>query len=286
MSKTLESIERPRYRYWQALFLAWYKPSFYVDVAKRWKGLGLIYLLIVVLLTCLPFSLRMNHDFREYFQEQVASFQELPSIPIKQGKLQFDKPMPYFIKNKAGQIMAIIDTTGKIKTKTAKYPYLALLLTESQISYWPPSMKLYFIQTGNEEAKPMVYSFPPQMNEVFDGKTWIKTSGIQKTKSFMWFILYPLIVCLFYFIFVPFLLTFTFMGQIMASAFFKYNLKYTVACRLLMVSATAPIVLFFLSLVMNKAFVGMGVLLLILLAVYFCYAVLSVQRDSKKMLLF
>ena len=46
-------MEKPRYKLFQPLFLSFYSAALYRDVAKRWRGTGLAYLLMLLALSCL-----------------------------------------------------------------------------------------------------------------------------------------------------------------------------------------------------------------------------------------
>ncbi len=44
----LKPIDAPAYGYWKALYMSFYSTRLYVDVGKRWRGIGLLYLLFFV----------------------------------------------------------------------------------------------------------------------------------------------------------------------------------------------------------------------------------------------
>jgi hypothetical protein len=72
-NKEMESTSstKARYHYWQAFILSLYSPKLYVDVAQRWRGFGLNYLLLLVALLCIPFSIRFIANFNIYFTDKV-----------------------------------------------------------------------------------------------------------------------------------------------------------------------------------------------------------------------
>lgn len=47
-NKVLRKVDAPFYNYWQAIVLSFFSSRLYVDVGKRWKGLGFRYLLLIV----------------------------------------------------------------------------------------------------------------------------------------------------------------------------------------------------------------------------------------------
>jgi hypothetical protein len=281
----LQAIDRPHYRYWQALYKALYSPLIYLDVAKRWKGMGVLYLFLLMAIASFPFSFRLTYEIVQYFHQQLHSVEQVPLLVVQEGKLVFDKPMPYLVKNKKGQVFTIIDTTDTVTHKSKQYPDLAFLFTKDTVYYWPPSLPLLG-NVAQEKEKPTVYTFHKDMNTVLDGKTWVNYSGIKKTEIIFIALIYPIFVLLFFAIFTVFLFTFSLMAQLLAQLFFRYKLRYTEACRLLAVAATAPSCLWMFLLVYQILFRGIGLLLLIVLSIYFFFGIISIKRHSTKMVLF
>ena len=64
----LKNIDSPNYTYWQALYKAFYSWWLYVDVGKRWKGYGFLYLLLAVAVFSMPVSLKAIFDLKRSFQ--------------------------------------------------------------------------------------------------------------------------------------------------------------------------------------------------------------------------
>lgn len=282
---TLQQIDDPHYRYWQALYLSFYESRLYVDVVKRWTGLGLIYLLLLVSIATAPFAIRLAVDFKRFFVEKLLlPIQKMPLLIIQNGRVLFDRPMPYLIKNTKGVVVGAVDTTGVITPQNQKYPELSVLITGTQLIYWAPSLSLFFVKDDEQpKTAPSVQTFSPNMTEVFDSSRWLETSGIRKIQYLSLAIIYPLLVAMLFATFAVFLVTFALMAQLIASMFFKAQLRFAQSCRLLAVASTAPIIIFMLALVTNWAFLGIGVVLIAILAGYFCFGVMAVRRESNKM---
>ncbi|VEG90437.1 DUF1189 family protein [Legionella spiritensis] len=283
--KALREIDKPVYNYWQALVLSFYSNRLYVDVGKRWRGLGLLYLLLLLVIITLPFSLRMTIDFREYFNTQLLDpLKKLPKLYIQNGQVSLDKPMPYMIRNENGAVVAIVDTTGKIKEMTNKFPALYVLITKDKIIYRLPTPKFYLSQASDDTASPVyVQPISDSANQVFDGSEWANSSGINRLLLLSELTVYPTIVLMFFVIYSAFFLVFAFMAQLIAKLFMKFSLTYRQACRLLTVSSTPQILLLLAALTFNFMFYGFGLLLLILFAAYFGFAVISLKRESHKL---
>ena len=100
-NKSLQLADVSRFGRWQALYLSFYSSALYIDVAKRWRGLGLIYLLLMVMLTTFVYSIKNIIDYNAKFEEQfILVLRELPKITVTEGRVSIDEPMPYSIKNK------------------------------------------------------------------------------------------------------------------------------------------------------------------------------------------
>lgn len=96
-------------------------------------------------------------------------------------------------------------------------------------------------------------------------------------------IIYPTIALVFFAINLVFLLVFALMGQFLARLFFHLTISYKQTSRLLAVSLTPQIVFLVLGLTFDWLFPGFGVVLIILLAFYFSFAVISLKRESQKL---
>lgn len=94
---------------------SFFSKSLYQDVRKNWRGLGLLYLLMILAICWLPIfyimhqNLQYNADHR--IKELVSS---LPTITVKNGEFSMDKTSPYIIKQPDTSLPFIIfDTSGK-----------------------------------------------------------------------------------------------------------------------------------------------------------------------------
>lgn len=280
-------IDKPLYSYWQALYLSLFSRRLYIDVAKRWRGYGLLYLLLVVAIACIPLSARIIYNFNHYFDEQMLSpLKKLPVLYIQNGKVQFDKPMPYFIKNKQGKIVVIIDTTGAITGMNEMYPDLTILITKDTIIFRPPKFQLYLAKPQDLKGE-NVYAqrLNKESNEVFDAKQWIKTSGINHVKWVAEVLVYPLVTGFAFGMDIVILFFFSLIGQLLSIIVFKYKISFKESCRLFLVAATAQVAVVFIFLAANITLSGIGYFFLVLSFVYYCFAVLSVRRESQKMVL-
>lgn len=104
-----------KYHIFESLFLSFYSKPLYQNVAREWKGLGLLYLLLVLAICWLPFS----YDFHRFIIQLSSQIlpgviEQMPAMTLSKGKLSIDKPVPYSIKEPGdGATLVIFDTSGK-----------------------------------------------------------------------------------------------------------------------------------------------------------------------------
>lgn len=104
-----------QYTGWQALYLSFYSPDLYRDVAKNWQGVGYLYLLLVICLTALFVCVQVQVVAVPKAQEVIDTvIQQAPSIKVEKGQLSIDKPSPFIIREpKSGQFLVTFDTSDK-----------------------------------------------------------------------------------------------------------------------------------------------------------------------------
>ncbi|MGC1182051.1 DUF1189 family protein [Legionella sp.] len=286
---TLKPINTPVYGYWSALWKSFYSGRLYVDVGKRWKGLGIFYLLLVIALFSIPFFFRMTISLNQSYKEQIMDpLLKIPVFYIQNGNVIFDKPMPYTINNDKNQTVVIIDTTGKVDNFSDAYPYLSILINKNKISFRIPSPQLFTM--GNQlvpsRTTPIVQSFDKGTNLVFDGKKLVEQNSVTGLKYGSEVVLYPIIVGIFFSIFMVFFLVIALLGQTFSSIFFSFKISFPTSCRLLIVSGTPMLLLLFIFLTLNSIFEGLGVVLFFLLTVYYSYSLYMLRTESRQIAVF
>jgi uncharacterized protein DUF1189 len=97
--------------FWQSFF----SPALYVDVARRWQGIGFLYLLLIVTISWLPDLVKVQGSLQAWNSEAAEGLiRQVPAIDISDGAASADVDTPYFIKDpKDGKVLAIIDFTGQ-----------------------------------------------------------------------------------------------------------------------------------------------------------------------------
>jgi hypothetical protein len=286
MAKTknkLKPINTPLFGCWKALLLSFYSKRLYIDVGKRWAGYGIRYLVLLIALWSIPLAIKVGIDFNEVFDQQlIEPLSIIPTIYIQNGEATFDKPMPYYVKNKKNQVVLIVDTTGNITDFIDKYPYLTILVNKDKVAFRMPGLQFWGDKRMNPN-KPLIQYFGEGENLVFDGKKIVQQSTFMQWKYVAQLMIYPLVAVVFFSMFVFMFLVLGFLGQLFARIFFSFHLTLKQGCKLLMVSST-PMMLVLLGLLLfNHTFPGFGFLLIAVLATYFSFAVLSLKSESKRL---
>lgn len=286
---SLRPIDAPHYRYWQALYHSFFNPRLYIDVGKRWKGFGILYLLLVMIIGIVPLYWKTVTNMNRTFQEDIVTpLQKLPILYIQNGNVSVNVAMPYFIKNDKNQVVAIVDTTGKInQLENKQYPKLSFLIMKNKFMFRPPSMNFDFTKNNFNlpEAAVTTRDLPQNLNQVFNSKEWIASSKLNIMNKFMGIILYPSLVLVIFSLYLVLLLALALLAQFVAKILIKVNLSYLESFRVLMVSATPQIAITMICASFNLIFEDFGFFSMIVLAVYFSFAAIAIKRASKKMVL-
>jgi Protein of unknown function (DUF1189) len=102
--------------FWQAPYLSFFSNPFYRDVAGRWRGLALGYLLLLLAITWLPNIFVLNNrlvDFRATYLPYIL--EQVPSLEIQGGEVRTDVKMPYTISLPDNEgTLAVIDTSASV----------------------------------------------------------------------------------------------------------------------------------------------------------------------------
>lgn len=291
-SKSIRPVDAPFYRYWHALFMSFYSGKLYVDVSKRWKGGSYLYLLFMVTLFSLPFSLGMIANINHTMQDKIFDpLLKIPQLTIQQGQIQLDKPMPYLIKDSEGENVLAIDTTGTITNlDSAAYPNLVMLMTTNQFFYRIPStLGIYPNNTkspsGIGYSKVYTETFPKTLNEVFEGRDWIQGTKLKRMLIYIDLIMIPSIIMVFYAIVVMFSFLLTLLGQFISKLFMKFSLSFLQAARLVSVAITPISGLVFIALPFGYLPQYTGFIAIVSFIFYFCFGVFNLKAESGKLVL-
>lgn len=284
INTNLKPINTPVYGLWQALYLCFYSKRFYIDVAKRWKGYGIRYLILMIALWSIPMAIKMGLGFNEIFEQQlIQPLSIIPTIYIQNGEASFDKPMPYMIKNKKGEVVLLVDTTDKINDFTDDYPKLTVLVNKNKVAFRMPNLPILGENPKSNYNKPLIQYFNKGDNLVFEGKKIVAQNTFTQWKMAAQIMVYPVVFSIFFGMFIFLFLVFGFLGQLFARIFFHYQITVKTSCRLLMIAATPMMLTLLIMELANLVFPGFGFLLAVILSLYFSFAVYSFRSESNQM---
>ena len=121
-----------RYSILHAFVLSFFSKSFYQDVRRHWRGTGLGYLFVILVLVWIPTMIKMQWGLTRFVNNEAPRLtQQVPRITITKGQVSTDVATPYFIKGDDGTPLMIIDTTGQYQTLDDTPAYV--LLTKTKI---------------------------------------------------------------------------------------------------------------------------------------------------------
>ncbi len=282
-----QRIDAPVFSYWQALYMAFYSKRLYVDVAKRWRGVCFVYLLFMVGVASIPLTARLMYDYNQFIQDQViAPLATIPPLQLSNGLISLNAPMPYLVRSKTGDLVAMIDTRAKGHGMKNMDPKLMLLVTRDKFYFRAPNINLFPSLSSTSQPKEPVVKQPQQdaSGELVLSKL-INSDSVLRYKWILGALIYPLVVSFLFGMFFSLFFVVAMLAQAFSWLILRCKIKFTEALRILIVSSTVQvsILLFFLSI--NVLFPSLSIICLILCVVYFCYAVLSLKRSSKNIVL-
>lgn len=123
------------YNLFHGFFLSFGASDFYRDVAHHWRGLGFLYVLVLILLTTIPSTAKLFYDTADINQSAIRPVtSQIPRIEIQDGIARVEAPQPHIITDpESGEVIAILDTTGDT-TLDDLAPYRnVMLLTEDEL---------------------------------------------------------------------------------------------------------------------------------------------------------
>ena len=154
---------------------AFYSMDLYREVGRQWVGMGFGYLLFVISIFSLPLviaaiiytnMITLDKPFdANYLINQV------PEITITKGDLSVKVPEPYYIQDKEGSKLAVIDTTHPVtdwEKQMDEHKFLALVVGKNQ----------YFANEANKHKK-TIYDIPKDLTTIITSdkvRMWANTA--------------------------------------------------------------------------------------------------------------
>ena len=139
-----EAPPRPRFSAWRAPWMTFYSLAFYRDVARRRRGLGLLYLLLLLAICWAAYAVRVQILLTRFVDGEGAQWiEQVPRITIAKGVAHVKAAQPHYIRNpRTGRVFAILDTSGKVTDLDETPAWLLLTRTRLIIRLSPWEQRL------------------------------------------------------------------------------------------------------------------------------------------------
>jgi hypothetical protein len=111
-------VPPPRATWFETLLLCLVSNQLYVEVLRRWKGLGLVYLLLVLALLTLPCAMKSHAvNYKRFQQLNELVVPQIPKITYREGVATVEAQQPYTIykdgAKSAKEPWVYMDTRGE-----------------------------------------------------------------------------------------------------------------------------------------------------------------------------
>lgn len=170
-----------RYTNLHPLWMSFYAREIYQDAARNWRGMGLLYLLLLLALCWIPEMVVIHERIGAWIDRETPKIiAQIPEIRIENGRVWVDADDPVLIKYPDTDTVAvIIDVTGQYTS--LEHSEAFLLLTET---------RLFIRDTGTGEVRQ--FDIPENENIVITRQTL--TQLMEAMKSSLSIVLYPVFV--------------------------------------------------------------------------------------------
>ncbi len=115
--------------------LSFFSKELYRDVGLNWKGVGFVYLFLLLAICSVPRMFKIQAFLSRFIDKEVPPLiEQVPRITITDGQVNADVPQPYYVRDPdSNDILAIIDTTGETESLVDTNAYA--LLTKTELIY-------------------------------------------------------------------------------------------------------------------------------------------------------
>lgn len=105
-----------RFGMFSAWALSFYSRELYRDVARRWSGIGVCYLAVLLAVLWVPTVTKMHLGVRRAVRDELPKIaKQIPDVKFSNGHLQVSGEQPYFLRDPDSQeVLLIVDTSGSI----------------------------------------------------------------------------------------------------------------------------------------------------------------------------
>ena len=107
-----------RYSIFHLPVLTFFSKDLYADIALNWKRVNFLYLLLLLAICWVGAMVKMHRGLNNFITNDAPAFiDQIPEITITDGQVSIKEDQPYYITAPdSGEVLIIIDTTGKINS--------------------------------------------------------------------------------------------------------------------------------------------------------------------------
>lgn len=243
--------------------LSFFSKELYRDVGLYWKGVNFSYLLLLLAICGIPVMIKVHLAFSNFVDNDApAVVEQVPEITIIDGEVSIKEPQPYYIKYpENGDILAIIDTTGTIKS--LEDPNTICLVTKTKVMWRQSKVETRTIDLSGVK------------NFVLDNKRimgWLHTA-----EKFIAIIMYPFALLGSYLYRIVQALIYAAIGLLFA-LWCKVTLSYAALLRLAVVAVTPCVII---NTILSLAGIHLPYIGLLYLLVALAYLLFGVKASSQ-----
>jgi len=109
-------LHMKRYSLYHVPILSFFSARLYRDVAIQWKGVGFLYLLLLLAICWIPVMVDLHTSLSDFVDNEAPKIvTQVPTLTIVDGEASIEEPQPYYITDPdTGDPLVIIDTTDQI----------------------------------------------------------------------------------------------------------------------------------------------------------------------------
>jgi hypothetical protein len=282
----LVDINQPLFSVWQGLYQSLYSKLYYEDVILRWKGPGLRYMGILMLLLTLGLMVQVKAKlYDQYLALFAQPLQNMPVLHLINGQMVTFGKQPYRWMNDKRETQVYIDTAHDLNIEPFnRYPNLLIYVSKHHIALLKPKLDSTQSVLSRTESSVQndyyIFDFSGLVFDEFNAQHWLKKMQdwhvdvitMVMIGVFLWFFLWA---CL-----AVFLLSGAALGKFYAKFILRVDLSYIQSCRVMTVCLTPVIYLSLIWLLFQMELIkGLG---LYLLLGYFSVMVFLYGRDHRQ----
>ncbi len=158
-----------QFNIFQGIYMVFFSRDFYRDVAKHWRGMAVLFLIILASLSSAATILTIDKYVSKFFSTVAPEIiDQVPLLKIKNGRVITPEKKVYRVSYKAGEesFLAIIDTTGKIRS--IEESGADILITNSHLVFKKSDNEIRTYSLANAEDMTVTRNDLKGIMDIFD----------------------------------------------------------------------------------------------------------------------